>query len=86
MISSVIRQKVESQNGGYKKRSAPVYRKSNISYPLIRTRTCAYHGVGNVGFRKIGHAFLVTTALKFTQNSLYDLTKCKESFIKWSLV
>ena len=28
-----------------------IFRKTNISLPLIRTRTCAYQGVGrNVGF------------------------------------
>ena len=27
-----------------------IFRKTNISYPLIRTRTGAYQGVGNVGF------------------------------------
>ena len=27
-----------------------LFRKSNISYPLIRTRMCAYQGVGNVTF------------------------------------
>ena len=27
-----------------------IFRKTNISYPLIRTRTCAYQGVRNVSF------------------------------------
>ena len=27
-----------------------IFRKTNISYPLIRTRTCAYQGVRNVRF------------------------------------
>ena len=27
-----------------------IFRKTNISYPLIRTRTCAYQGVRNVPF------------------------------------
>ena len=27
-----------------------IFRKTNISYPLIRTRTCAYQGVRNVHF------------------------------------
>ena len=27
-----------------------IFRKTNISNPLIRTRTCAYKGVGNVSF------------------------------------
>ena len=29
-----------------------IFRKTNISYPLIRTRTCAYQGVRNVCFSK----------------------------------
>ena len=32
-----------------------IFRKTNISYPLIRTRTCAYQGVRNVRFWKIWH-------------------------------
>ena len=27
-----------------------IFRKTNISNPLIRTRTCAYQGVANVSF------------------------------------
>ena len=27
-----------------------IFRKTNISYPLIRTRTCAYQGIRNVSF------------------------------------
>ena len=27
-----------------------IFRKTNISYPLIRTRTCAYQGIRNVRF------------------------------------
>ena len=30
-----------------------LFRKTNIPYHVIRTRTCAYHGVRNVSFRKI---------------------------------
>ena len=30
--------------------SAEIFRKTNISYPLIRTRTWAYQGVRNVSF------------------------------------
>ena len=38
--SSVIRQKGESQNGCLKKKNKArqIFRKTNISYPLIRTR------------------------------------------------
>ena len=32
------------------KQSTPNFQKTNISYPLMRTRTCAYQGVRNVGF------------------------------------
>ena len=30
-----------------------IFRKTNISYPLVRTRTCAYQGVRNVSFENI---------------------------------
>ena len=33
-----------------KKQSTQIFRKTNISYPLIPTRTCAYQGVRNVRF------------------------------------
>ena len=29
---------------------AKIFQKTNISYPLIRTRTCAYQGVRNASF------------------------------------
>ena len=51
MKSSVIRQKGESQNCGNKgSKARQIFRKTNISYPLIRTRKCAYQGVRNVRF------------------------------------
>ena len=31
-------------------KAAQIFRKTNISYPLIRTSTCAYQGVRNVRF------------------------------------
>ena len=31
-------------------KACQIFRKTNISYPLIRTRTCAYQGVRNVRF------------------------------------
>ena len=41
----------KSQNGGNKKtKHAKFSEKTNISYPLIRTHTCAYQGVRNVRF------------------------------------
>ena len=45
----VIRQNGESQNGCFKK-ACQIFRKINISYPLIRTRTCACQVVRNVCF------------------------------------
>ena len=49
--SSVIRQKGESQNGCFKKtKHVKFSEKTNISNPLIRTRTCAYQKVRNVRF------------------------------------
>ena len=48
--SSLISQLGESQNGCFKKKKARhIFRKTNISYPLIRTRT---YGVRNVRFSK----------------------------------
>ena len=48
---SLIRQKGESQNGCFKKTKHTKFsEKWNISYPLIRTHTCAYQGVRNVRF------------------------------------
>ena len=41
----VIRQKCESQNGRFKRtKHVKIVQKTNISYSLIRTRTCAYQG------------------------------------------
>ena len=49
--SSLIKQKSESQNGGNKKTlHTKFFLKTNISYPLICTRTCAYQGVRNNRF------------------------------------
>ena len=45
------KKKVEFQNVGNKKRKhAKFSEKTNISYPLIRTRTCAYQGGRKVPF------------------------------------
>ena len=35
------------------KYACKIFRETNISNPLIRTRTCAYQGVKNDSFRKI---------------------------------
>ena len=43
--TSVTRQKVESQKQRNQENKAhQFFQKTNISKPLIRTRTCAYHG------------------------------------------
>ena len=51
-----------------KKQSTQIFRKTNISYPLIPTRTCAYQGVRNVRF--FGKfdvlCFLETPVFRFT--------------------
>ena len=62
--SLVVRQKGESKNADNKKNKAgKISKKTNISYPLIRTRTCAYQGAF---FAKFGiSCFLVTSISKF---------------------
>ena len=53
VISSVIRQKGESQNGYFKKtKHAQFSDKANISYPLICRGQCLYQRVRNVRFAK----------------------------------
>ena len=48
-ISTVVRQKGESHNGGNKKtKHAKCSEKTNLLYHLIRTRTCGYQRVRNV--------------------------------------
>ena len=37
--------------------ASKVFQKIHIFYPLIRTRTCAYHEVRNISFRKILRPF-----------------------------
>ena len=34
-----------------------IFQKTDISYPLIRTRTCTYQGVRNVSFSEILSAY-----------------------------
>ena len=65
---SVIRQKSESQYGCFKKtKHAKFSEKTKISYPLIRTPTCAYQRVRNVCFfGKFGViCFIETPVLRF---------------------
>ena len=40
-----------------KSKACQNFRKTNISYPLIRTRTCVYQGVRNVCFSEISECF-----------------------------
>ena len=49
---SVLRQMGESQNGCFKKKTRQILQKTNIPYPLIRTRTGAYQGVRKVHFSR----------------------------------
>ena len=48
-----------------------IFRKTNIFYPLICTRTCAYQGVKNVCFLK--NLACNTRFAKFTRDSLFCL-------------
>ena len=69
LYSSVIREKGESQNGCFKKtRHAKIFRKTNISYPLIPTSTyvCVSGGKKCLFFGKFGvFCFLETPVLRF---------------------
>ena len=58
------------------------FRKTNISYPLIRTRTCAYQGVRNVCFSEIlacfaflKHPFLDSPFYLITDDFQYVMHK-----------
>ena len=64
-----ISKRVFQENNKHAKFSA----KTNIFYPLIRTRTCAYQGVKNVRFcGKFGVlCFLETPVLRFAFLSYY---------------
>ena len=75
--SSVIRQKGESQNGCFQKTKArQIFRKTNISYPLIRTRASAYQGVRNIRFSEnlACFCFFETPVLRFTLLPYYRQT------------
>ena len=68
LISSVLRQNGKSQNRGNKEtKHAKFSEKTNISYPLIRSRTCAYYGIRNFRFFRKFYVlcFLVTSVLRF---------------------
>ena len=45
--------KILIYKGSSTKYVGKIIRKTNISYPLIRTRMCAYQGVRNVSFSEI---------------------------------
>ena len=51
-------------------RARQIFRKTNISYPLIRTRTCAYQGVRNVLFSENLACFV------FLKHPFWDLRFC----------
>ena len=50
LLSSVISQIVNLKTLFQENKGSQIFRKTNISYPLIRTRTCAYQGLRNVRF------------------------------------
>ena len=73
--SSGIRQKGESQKRVFQEsKTRQNFRKTNISYPLIRTRTCAYQEVRNACFPEIlacftflKHPFLRFALLRYSR-------------------
>ena len=67
VLSSVIRQKGESQNGSNKKTSQ-VFRKTMISYPLVRTRTLCVSGVRILTIRSIGLMETMISSKTFQEN------------------
>ena len=48
--ASVIRQKGDLKTGASRKQNTPIFRKTNISYPLICTRKWAYQAVRDARF------------------------------------
>ena len=63
-----ISKRVFQENKG-----SQIFRKMNISYPLIRTRTSAYQGVKNSFFRKFGViCFLLTPVLRYALLPYYQ--------------
>ena len=51
-------------------KASQIFRKTNISYPLIRTRTCAYQGVRNVRFLENLACFI------FSKHPFWDSPFC----------
>ena len=48
-----------------------IFRTTNISNHLLRTRTCEYQGVRNVSFSEILRTYLMDDSLIFSKNLLY---------------
>ena len=89
--ASLIRQKGKPQNGCFKKtkQAKQIFRKTNISNPLICTRTCEYQGVRNVRFfEKFGVlCFLETPVLRFALlRYCQRLAEVHAFFIQWSFL
>ena len=61
------------------------FRKTNISYPLIRTRTCAYQGIRNVCFSEIFSVlcFLETPVLRFALLPYYRRSIYTSQLSNW---
>ena len=70
--ASVIRQKRESQNGSGKK-TCHIFWKTNISYPMICTRTNVYQDVTNVLFSENSACFFFLL-LPFWDSSFCHIT------------
>ena len=60
-IVSIIEIIIKKQRVFQERKARQNFQKTNITYPLIRTRTCAYQGVRNVYFSEI---FTCTPFLK----------------------
>ena len=53
-----------------------ISRKTNISNPLIRTRSCAYQGVRMLVFRKILRTYLMDGPLKKVKIEIHSSWLC----------
>ena len=45
------------------------FRKTNIAYPLVRTSTCAYRGVGNIRFSENFACFFCNTRFEIRSSA-----------------
>ena len=83
-FSSVIRQKGGFQNACFKEtKQGNFSEKTNISYPLIRTRTCTYQWVKNVLFSEnldclvsLKHPFWDSPFCLITNDKFWDSPFC----------